>query len=216
MRQRKKSHRSRLSNWLCALTMISLFCLPHQATAAEPLGQIKQCVSELWDCGTSALKTYAKGIEAASNVLWFIASNPDCVSGMISGNPVTVGATGLIVGLGAAGVVNKNQCEGDIYGVAMQPIAAALDEIIPKSLLTPNLKSGFVNVLKTQGTEVLKGFAQPLPVPAVPPSLGGIITCGCNALESGAEALEDIKKSWLDWLRKLHNPAKVLLTVAPA
>ena len=44
-----------------------------------------------------------------------------------------------------------------------------------------------------QGTEVLKGFAQPLPVPAVPPSLGGIITCGCNALESGAEALEDIK-----------------------
>ncbi len=193
MRQSKKSHLSRLCNWLCALAMISLVCLPQQATAAEPLGQIKQCVSELWDCGTSALKTYAKGIEAAGNVLWFMASNPDCVAGMISGNPVTVGATGLIVGLGAAGVINKNQCEGDIYGVAMQPIAAALDEIIPKSLLTPNLKSGFVNVLKTQGTEVLKGFAQPLPVPAVPPSLGGIITCGCNALQSGAEALEDIK-----------------------
>ncbi|MEN9983795.1 MAG: hypothetical protein RI918_1764 [Pseudomonadota bacterium] len=193
MMQRKKSYRSRLCHGLCAMAMGTLACLPQQGLAAEPLGQIKQCVSELWDCGTSALKTYAKGIEAAGNVLWFMASNPDCVAGMISGNPVTVGATGLIVGLGAAGVVNKNQCEGDIYGVAMQPIAAALDEIIPKSFLTPNLKSGFVNVLKTQGTEVLKGLAQPLPVPAVPPSLGGIITCGCNALESGAEALEDIK-----------------------
>jgi hypothetical protein len=193
MMQSKKSYRSRLCHGLCAMAMGTLACLPQHATAAEPLGQIKQCVSELWDCGTSALKTYAKGIEAAGNVLWFMASNPDCVAGMISGNPVTVGATGLIVGLGAAGVVNKNQCEGDIYGVAMQPIAAALDEIIPKSVLTPNLKSGFVNVLKTQGTEVLKGLAQPLPVPAVPPSLGGIITCGCNALESGAEALEDIK-----------------------
>jgi hypothetical protein len=172
MMQSKKSYRSRLCHGLCAMVMGTLACLPQHATAAEPLGQIKQCVSELWDCGTSALKTYAKGIEAAGNVLWFMASNPDCVAGMISGNPVTVGATGLIVGLGAAGVVNKNQCEGDIYGVAMQPIAAALDEIIPKSVLTPNLKSGFVNVLKTQGTEVLKGLAQPLPVPAVPPSFG--------------------------------------------
>ena len=193
MRQSNSSHRSRLCHGLCALAMASLVCLPQQAAAAEPLGQIKQCVSELWDCGTGALKTYAKGIEAAGNVLWFIASNPDCVAGMISGNPVTVGATGLVVGLGAAGVVSKDKCEGDIYGAAMQPIAAALDEIIPKSMLSANLKSGFVNVLKTQGTEVLKGFAQPLPVPAVPPSLGGIITCGCNALESGAAALEDIK-----------------------
>lgn len=193
MRQSNKSNRSHIRHGLCVLVASCSICMPQQALAAEPIGQVKQCVSELWDCGTGSLKTFAKGVEAAGNVLWFIASNPDCVAGMISGNPVTVGATGLIVGLGAAGVVNKNQCEGDIYGVAMQPIAAALDEIIPKSLLTPNLKNGFVNVLKTQGTEVLKGFAQPLPVPAVPPSLGGIITCGCNALESGAEALEDIK-----------------------
>jgi len=142
---------------------------------AAHAGPYLQCAKDLYACGKNAAMTVVKSAEAAAEVLQFIAEHPDCVAAMTSGSPTAVGVTGLVIGLNAAGMVHPGSCEADIYGTAAQP-------------LTEGLQSLGLNTGGMAGAALGQ-----IPVPGVPPSVGGLVGCGCGALSAGAQAIDDIK-----------------------
>ena len=145
-----------------------------------------ECAEKLLQCGGDAAKTVGQSALTVGNILGNIVAHPECAAAMASGNPVAVGVTGLVVGLGAAGVVGAQSCEADIYGAALAPVSAGVDAVLQTNM-SSRLQSG-------ESFDVIKGAIKQIPAPGLPPDVGGLIGCGCGALEAGAQAVEDVRK----------------------
>ena len=143
------------------------------------------CAEKLFSCAVDAAQTIGQSYLTVGNLLGHIVANAECVAAISNGSPPAIGVTGLIVGLGAAGVVNPNSCEASVYGPAIIPIGAALDAVLGSSLASK---------LEGATLAIAMDLIKPIPVPALPPTVGGLIGCGCGALEAGAKALDDVRK----------------------
>lgn len=166
-----------------ALVLMGLMVLvPQTSHAGVPM---PECAKKLFSCAADAAQTLGQSVLTVGNILGHVVANADCVAAMASGSPPAIGVTGLVVGLGAAGVVNPNSCEANIYGTAIVPVGAALDAVLGSDLSSK---------LSGASLDVAMNLIKPIPVPAVPPTVGGLISCGCGALEAGAKALEDVRK----------------------
>ena len=143
------------------------------------------CAEKLFSCAVDAAQTIGQSYLTVGNLLGHIVANAECVAAISNGSPPAIGVTGLIVGLGAAGVVNPNSCEASVYGPAIIPVGAALDAVLGSSLASQ---------LEGATLKIAMDLIKPIPVPALPPTVGGLIGCGCGALEAGAKALDDVRK----------------------
>jgi hypothetical protein len=166
-----------------AILLIAL--LAPQDSRAQKGYPMPACAQELFSCAKDSAQTLGQSVLTVGNLLGAVVANAECVAAMSSGSPAAIGVTGLVLGLGAAGVVNPNSCEASIYGTALIPITAALDAVL-NSTLSAQANGMALNA----AMDLMK----PIPVPAVPPTLGGLISCGCGALEAGAKAVEDVRK----------------------
>ena len=173
---------TRLSTGLTLALLVTLL-MPQPSHAAKGV-PMPECAKKLWACAKDAAQTVGQSVLTVGNILGHVVANVDCVAAMASGSPTAIGVTGLVVGLGAAGVVNPNSCDADIYGAAVVPVGAALDVILGKDL------SSEIAANKS----LARGLIEPIVVPGLPPSVGGLVGCGCGALEAGAKALEDVRK----------------------
>ncbi|MEO7939499.1 MAG: hypothetical protein ABIR55_12815, partial [Burkholderiaceae bacterium] len=166
----------------CAFGLALAFLLPTSSHAGGPL---PACATKLFSCAVDSSKALGQSVLTVGHILGNIVDHPDCVAAMASGNPVTIGVTGLVVGLGAAGVVRPNSCEADVYGTALSPISAGIDAVMNTDLSSQ---------LLSKGAGAMRPIIDQIPVPSVPPNVGGLIGCGCGALEAGAQAVEDVRK----------------------
>jgi hypothetical protein len=169
---------------LLQLAIVLALLTPHDSHAQKGY-PMPACAQELFSCAKDSAQTLGQSVLTVGNLLGAVVANAECVAAMSSGSPAAIGVTGLVLGLGAAGVVNPNSCEASIYGTALIPITAALDAVL-NSTLSAQANGMALNA----AMDLMK----PIPVPAVPPTLGGLISCGCGALEAGAKAVEDVRK----------------------
>ncbi len=178
-----------LGNWrikvcLAQLAMVLALLAPQDSHAKKGV-PMPECAKKLLSCASDAAQTVGQSVLTVGNILGHVVANPECVAAMASGSPAAIGVTGLVMGLGAAGVVNPHSCEASIYGTAIIPVSMALDAVLNSSLASQ---------LQGASLDVAMNLMKPIPVPAVPPTLGGLIDCGCGALEAGAQAIEDVRK----------------------
>ncbi len=164
---------------------VLLTVLTPQVSHAVKGYPMPECAEKLFSCAKDAAQTVGQSVLTVGNILGHVVANADCVAAMASGSPPAIGVTGLVVGLGAAGIVQPTSCEAGVYGPAIVPVGAALDAV-----LGSNLSSKLAGAT----LEVAMDLIKPIPVPAVPPTVGQLISCGCGALEAGAQALEDVRK----------------------
>ena len=179
------------STWRAMLAPALLFAvltaslLTPKASHAFKGVPMPACAEKLFSCAVDAAQTIGQGYLTVGNLLGHIVANADCVAAIANGSPPAIGVTGLIVGLGAAGLVNPNSCEASVYGTAIIPVGAALDAVLGSSLASK---------LEGATLAIAMDLIKPIPVPAVPPTVGELIGCGCGALEAGAKALDDVRK----------------------
>lgn len=166
----------------CIFTVVLL--APQQSHAAKGV-PMPACAKELFSCAADSAQTLGQSVLTVGKLIGHAVANAECVAAMASGSPVAIGVTGLVLGLGASGVVSPTSCEAGIYGPAIIPVGAALDAVLGTSLSSK---------LAGATLDAAMMLIQPIPVPAVPPTVGGLIDCGCGALEAGAQTVEDIRK----------------------
>ena len=181
--ERSTLHAALSSSLFFAVLTLGLL-MPQTSHAAKGL-PMPACAEKLFSCAVDAAQTVGQSALTVGNILGHIVANAECVAAMASGSPPAIGVTGLVVGLGVAGLVNPNSCEAGVYGPAIMPVGAALDAVLGSSLASQ---------LSGATLAVAMDLIKPIPVPAVPPTVGGLISCGCGALEAGAKALEDVRK----------------------
>ena len=169
---------------LFSVVLTASLLMPQTSHAAKGL-PMPACAEKLFSCAVDAAQTVGQSVLTVGNLLGHIVANAECVAAMASGSPPAIGVTGLVVALGVAGLVDPNSCEAGVYGPAIMPVGAALDAVLGSSLASQ---------LSGATLKVAMDLIKPIPVPALPPTVGGLINCGCGALEAGAKALEDVRK----------------------
>ncbi len=170
-------------------TLLFLCCFVASLAPKSAHADLKQCAKELYSCGKNAALTAYYTVDAAAGILEYAVTNGPCLAAMGSGNPVTIGVTGVVTGLGVVGVIGKTKssCEADIYSVAAKPLATGLDAILPNSNLTSLVQNGVDSAFKA----TVQAIPNPFPLPM---TVGGLIDCGCGALDAGAQAVADVKR----------------------
>jgi hypothetical protein len=169
----------------CAQAILLIALLAPQDSHAQKGYPMPACAQELFDCAKDSAKTLGQSVLTVGNLLGAVVANGPCVAAMASGSPAAIGVTGLVLGLGAAGVVKPGSCEATFYGTALIPVTSALDAV-----LNTNLSSDASGMSLDAAMFLIK----PIAVPALPPTIGELVNCGCGALDAGAKAVEDVRK----------------------
>lgn len=173
-----------LQTWGAGLALMMALLAP-QSSHAQKGVPMPACAQELFSCAKDSAQTLGQSVLTVGNLLGAVVANAECVAAMSSGSPAAIGVTGLVLGLGAAGIVKPGNCEASFYGTALIPVTSALDSVLNTSLSSQ--ASGM-------GLDLAMNLIKPIMVPAVPNTIGGLVNCGCGALDAGAQAVEDVRK----------------------
>ncbi len=170
------------------MTLISLACaasLGGAATDAQAQN-LGQCLKDTVGCGVNIAKTQIDILTAATDVLAFTVRYPHCVSDIAAGNFITIGISGSMVTLAAAGVLKQEggSYTNYIYGQASRPIVQAISSIVPVPAL-----SNLLNENDAELVRLFPGVASAIPIPSVnAPTLERQLDCG-NAIATTGQAM---------------------------
>lgn len=165
---------------------------------ASPLNAqtLKQCAKEAAGCVVNVAKSAYYSVSAVGSALEFAALHPNCVADVTSGNPVTIGISGAIVGVAATGVINASSyssCKANLYGVAAKPIASAISELIPDDRIKKFAAEAGSDYAGDGFEAIASGIPVPLSVGA--PTVAAQLVCGCAVAAAGSGVVENLKNA---------------------
>lgn len=146
------------------------------------------CAKDLYSCGKAAGTLGYEILENSADMLAYIVAGGPCIAAMSAGDPTTITFTGMIMGLGATGIVrpHENDCKADIYGVAAKPIASLIDKVLSTNKYSKEIEGA--------GAQAVEGILGGVPLPPPIPSVSLQIGCGCHLLGTGAKAIDNARE----------------------
>jgi hypothetical protein len=154
---------------------------------------VEDAVKEAASCISNVAEAYVHGAVAVAKGMEYMALHSNCVADMVGLNWMTIGISGAITSIAAAGLIpitTQMACEGAIYGVASKPIAKAIGAIgLPGS-------GELISYAQGETSKTFSTIAMGIPLPSAgAPTLAEQITCGCSIPVAGSAVIDEITKS---------------------